>query len=76
MIPADVGHPGQLTAARRARGALGDVDVLINNATVVAPLGASPGIERAQWAAGIGVSDVAVANLSFLPGSDPADCTG
>jgi hypothetical protein len=41
--------------------------VPINNAPVVAPLRASPGIERAQWAAAIGVSDVAVANLSFLP---------
>ena len=48
----------------------------INNAPVVAPLGASPGIERAQWAAAIGVSDVAGANLSFLPRSDPADCCG
>ena len=67
VIPADVGDPGQLTAAAgRARAELGDVDVLINNAAVVAPLGASPGIERAQWAAAIGVNVVAVANLSFL----------
>jgi len=67
VIPADVGDPGQLTAAAgRARAELGDVDVLINNAAVVAPLGASPGIERAQWAAAIGVTVVAVANLSFL----------
>jgi NAD(P)-dependent dehydrogenase (short-subunit alcohol dehydrogenase family) len=67
VIPADVGDPGQLTAAAgRARAELGDVDVLINNAAVVAPLGASPGIERAQWAAAIGVNVAAVANLSFL----------
>jgi 3-oxoacyl-[acyl-carrier protein] reductase len=68
VIPADVGDPGQLAAAAagRARAELGDVDVLIDNAAVVAPLGASPGIERAQWAAAIGVNLVAVANLSFL----------
>jgi hypothetical protein len=50
--------------------------VPINNAPVLAPLEASTGIERAQWAAAIGVSDVAVANLSFLPRNDPADCCG
>jgi hypothetical protein len=50
--------------------------VPINNAPVVAPLGASPDIERAQWAAAIGVSDLAGANLSFLPRSDPADRCG
>jgi hypothetical protein len=48
----------------------------INNAPVVAPLGASPGIERAQRAAAIGVSDVTGANLGFLPKSDSADCCG
>src|SRR5713226_10303651 len=53
-IQADVGDPGQLSAAaRRACGELGDVDVLINNAAVVTPLGASTGIDPAQWAAAI-----------------------
>jgi NAD(P)-dependent dehydrogenase (short-subunit alcohol dehydrogenase family) len=67
VITADVGSPGQLAAAvGRARGELGDVDVLINNAAVVTPLGASAGIDPAQWAAAIGVNVVAVANLSFL----------
>jgi NAD(P)-dependent dehydrogenase (short-subunit alcohol dehydrogenase family) len=67
VIAADVGSPGQLAAAAgRARGELGDVDVLINNAAVVTPLGASAGIDPAQWAAAIGVNVVAVANLSFL----------
>jgi hypothetical protein len=50
--------------------------VPINNAPMVAPLGASPGIKRAQWAAAIGVSDLVGAKLSFLPRSDPADCCG
>jgi NAD(P)-dependent dehydrogenase (short-subunit alcohol dehydrogenase family) len=67
VIVADVGSPGQLAAAAgRARGELGDVDVLINNAAVVTPMGASAGIDPAQWAAAIGVNVVAVANLSFL----------
>jgi NAD(P)-dependent dehydrogenase (short-subunit alcohol dehydrogenase family) len=42
------------------------VDVLINNAAVVAPLGASAGIDPAQWAAAIGINIVAVARLTFL----------
>lgn len=47
-----------------------------HNAAVVAPLGANPGIERTQWAAAIGVGELAGANLSFLPRSGPADCCG
>ena len=67
VIAADLGDPGQLTAAvGTARSELGDVDVLINNAAVVTPLGASASIDPAQWAAAIGVNVVAVANLSFL----------
>jgi NAD(P)-dependent dehydrogenase (short-subunit alcohol dehydrogenase family) len=66
-IQADVSDPGQLSAAAgRACGELGDVDVLIKNAAVVTPLGASTGIDPAQWAAAIGVNVVAVAHLSFL----------
>jgi 3-oxoacyl-[acyl-carrier protein] reductase len=67
VIAADLGDPGQLTAAVGAvRGELGDVDVLINNAAVVTPLGPSAGVDSAQWAAAIGVNVVAVASLSFL----------
>jgi NAD(P)-dependent dehydrogenase (short-subunit alcohol dehydrogenase family) len=47
-------------------GELGDLHVLINNAAVVTPLGASMGIDPAQWAAAIGVNVVAIASLSFL----------
>ena len=56
----------RLALVARSRGALGDVDVLINNAAVVTPLGASASVDPAQWAAAIGVNVVAVANLSFL----------
>lgn len=66
-VPADVSDPGQLTAAvKRIRDELGDVTVLINNAAVVWPLGASTSIDPAQWAAAISINVVAVASLSFL----------
>ena len=66
-VPADVSDPGQLTAAvKRIRDELGDVTVLINNAAVVWPLGASTSIDPAQWAAAISINVVAVARLSFL----------
>lgn len=66
-VPADVSDPGQLTGAvKRIRDELGDVAVLINNAAVVWPLGASTGIDPAQWAAAISINVVAVARLSFL----------
>jgi 3-oxoacyl-[acyl-carrier protein] reductase len=66
-VPADVSDPGQLTGAvKRIRDELGDVTVLINNAAVVWPLGASTSIDPAQWAAAISINVVAVARLSFL----------
>jgi NAD(P)-dependent dehydrogenase (short-subunit alcohol dehydrogenase family) len=66
-IPADVSDPGQLTGAvKRTRDELGDVSVLINNAAVVWPLGASTSIDPAQWTAAISINVIAVARLSFL----------
>jgi NAD(P)-dependent dehydrogenase (short-subunit alcohol dehydrogenase family) len=66
-VPADVSDPGQLTGAvKRIRDELGDVTVLINNAAVVWPLGASTSIDPAQWTAAISINVVAVASLSFL----------
>jgi NAD(P)-dependent dehydrogenase (short-subunit alcohol dehydrogenase family) len=66
-VPADVSDPGQLAGAvKRIRDELGDVTVLINNAAVVWPLGASTSIDPAQWAAAISINVVAVASLSFL----------
>ncbi len=66
-VPADVSDPGQLTGAvKRIGDELGDVTVLINNAAVVWPLGASTSIDPAQWAAAISINVVAVASLSFL----------
>ena len=66
-VPADVSDPGQLAGAvKRIRDELGDVAVLINNAAVVWPLGASASIDPSQWAAAISINVVAVARLSFL----------
>jgi NAD(P)-dependent dehydrogenase (short-subunit alcohol dehydrogenase family) len=66
-VPADVSDPGQLSGAvERIRDELGDVAVLINNAAVVWPLGASTSIDPSQWAAAISINVVPVARLSFL----------
>src|SRR5260221_13872856 len=67
VIPVDIGAPGTLAAAvKRSRAEVGEVDVLVNNAAVGGPLGASAGIDPAQWAAAISVNVVAAATLSFL----------
>ncbi|WP_075023022.1 SDR family NAD(P)-dependent oxidoreductase [Actinomadura madurae] len=66
VIPADVADPDQLArCAARARDEFGVVDVLINNAAVVWPLGPSSKVDSAEWAAAIGVNVVAVASLTF-----------
>jgi 3-oxoacyl-[acyl-carrier protein] reductase len=49
----------------RAQEELGVVDILINNAAVVWPLGPSTALDRADWAASIGINVVAVASLTF-----------
>src|SRR5260370_33587368 len=67
VIPVDIADPGQLAAAvKRPRAEVGEVHVLVNSAAVVGPLGASAGIDPAQWAAAISVNVVAAATLSFL----------
>ncbi len=69
--PADLGDPGQLAALPgRAVAVLGSIDILINNAAVVTPLGSSDLADPATWAAAIQINVVAPAILSFavLPG--------
>lgn len=66
IIPADLGEPSEVSrVAQRASSDLGNVDILINNAAVVWPLGASTEIDPAEWAAAIQINLVAVAALSF-----------
>jgi 3-oxoacyl-[acyl-carrier protein] reductase len=66
VIKADVADPDQLArCAARARDELGAVDILVNNAAVVWPLGPSSKVDPADWAAAIGINVVAVASLTF-----------
>jgi NAD(P)-dependent dehydrogenase (short-subunit alcohol dehydrogenase family) len=71
VLQGDIADPDQLSrSVARARDELGVVDILINNAATVSPLGPSVTIDPADWAAAIGLNVVAVASLTFalLPG--------
>jgi 3-oxoacyl-[acyl-carrier protein] reductase len=66
-LTADVSDPDQVTAALTVIGEQwGPVQVLVNNAAVVWPLGPSPAIDAQQWAAAIAINVTAVARLTFL----------
>jgi 3-oxoacyl-[acyl-carrier protein] reductase len=70
-VPADLSDDDQLTqVVRRVRDEFGVVDILINNAAVVWPLGSSVAVEPRDWAAAISINLVAPATLTFalLPG--------
>jgi NAD(P)-dependent dehydrogenase (short-subunit alcohol dehydrogenase family) len=70
-IVADLAAAGAGTAlARRARNELGRVDILINNAAVVAPLGASSDVDVEEFARAFTLNVTSVAELTFalLPG--------
>jgi 3-oxoacyl-[acyl-carrier protein] reductase len=65
-VPADVTDLGQLAAALQQVGeAWGPVEVLVNNAGVVWPLGPSSTLDPGEWAAAIGINVTAPARLSF-----------
>ena len=70
-IVADLAAPGAGTAlARRALDELGRVDILINNAAVVAPLGASTDVDIEDFARAFTLNVTNLAGLTFalLPG--------
>jgi NAD(P)-dependent dehydrogenase (short-subunit alcohol dehydrogenase family) len=69
-IVADLAAPGAGTAlARRARDQLGRVDILINNAAVVAPLGASTDVDVEKFARAFTLNaNVAELTFALLPG--------
>jgi NAD(P)-dependent dehydrogenase (short-subunit alcohol dehydrogenase family) len=70
-LPADVADAAQAAAAVQAiRDRWGPVEVLVNNAAVVWPLGASATLDPDDWAAALAVNVTAAARLSFavLPG--------
>ncbi|MGH7921802.1 MAG: SDR family NAD(P)-dependent oxidoreductase [Candidatus Dormibacteraceae bacterium] len=65
-VPLDVTDQGAAIAAtREIAERLGPVDILINNAAVVWPLGPSVAVDAAQWSAAIAINVVAVATLSL-----------
>jgi NAD(P)-dependent dehydrogenase (short-subunit alcohol dehydrogenase family) len=64
--PADVSDPDQVAAALAlVAERLGPVEVLINNAAVVWPLGPSATLDPNEWATAITVNLTAVARVSF-----------
>jgi 3-oxoacyl-[acyl-carrier protein] reductase len=70
-VPADVADPDQVAAALHAiRDQWGPVEVLVNNAAVVWPLGSSATLDPHEWAAALAVNVTAAARLTFtvLPG--------
>lgn len=67
VVPADLGDRGQLSMMiDQARADLGNVDILINNAAVVAPLGPTREVDLQLWAAAIEINVIAPAALSAL----------
>jgi 3-oxoacyl-[acyl-carrier protein] reductase len=65
-LVADVTDLDQLSAALvRIDAEWGEVEVLVNNAAVVWPIGASATIDPGEWAAAIDINLTAVARLSF-----------
>jgi 3-oxoacyl-[acyl-carrier protein] reductase len=65
-VPADITDRGQLTAAlEQIDDRWGPVEVLVNNAAVVWPLGASATLDPGEWAAAIDINVTAPARLSF-----------
>jgi 3-oxoacyl-[acyl-carrier protein] reductase len=70
-LPADVNAPEQVRGALNAVASTwGPVEILVNNAAVVWPLGPSAEVDIEQWATALAINVTAVARLSFalLPG--------
>ncbi len=66
VLAADLGDPAEVShALERSAGELGPIDILINNAAVVWPLGPSVAVAPKEWAGALGINVVAVARVSF-----------
>lgn len=65
-VPTDVADPkAREKAVRTVNDAYGPVDILVNNAAVVWPLGPSVTVDPAEWAGALAVNVAAVAGLTF-----------
>jgi NAD(P)-dependent dehydrogenase (short-subunit alcohol dehydrogenase family) len=66
VLPADLGtEPAPSRAARRVLDDFGPVDILVNNAAVVWPLGPSVSVDPAVWAHSLTVNVTAAVALTF-----------
>lgn len=66
VVQADLGDLAGIEAiARRAGAEFGPIDILVNNAAVVWPLGSATAVDPGAWAAAIGINVTAVAVLTF-----------
>ncbi len=66
VVPADLADLRQVTRAiHLAIDQLGAVDVLVNDAAVVGPLGPSVSVDPTEWSFTFSVNVVAAATLSF-----------
>jgi NAD(P)-dependent dehydrogenase (short-subunit alcohol dehydrogenase family) len=62
VLQTDLGDPGQVSRSlRRLQDRLGAVDIVVNNASVVWPLGPTVGVDPGEWATAIGINVTAVA---------------
>jgi NAD(P)-dependent dehydrogenase (short-subunit alcohol dehydrogenase family) len=71
VIPADMGSPDAIAdAATRALALFGSVDILINNAAVVWPIGPSTTVGIDEWASALAINVTGVVQLTsaLLPG--------
>lgn len=65
-VPADLGRQDAADVARRAASELGGIDVVINNAAVVQPLGRSgPAIDVDEWRQSLEINITVPAMISF-----------
>jgi 3-oxoacyl-[acyl-carrier protein] reductase len=66
VLKTDLSDPGQVSRSlRQIQNRLGVVDIAVNNASVVWPLGPSVQIDPGEWATAIGINMTAVAVLTF-----------
>jgi 3-oxoacyl-[acyl-carrier protein] reductase len=71
VVPADVGDPAAVdAAATKVLAEFGSVDILVNDAAVVAPLGPTASVNADVWAAALAVNVVGPFRLAqaLLPG--------